>query len=442
LAAGEGDEAPIRVASQALAGALDPRHHAAAMGSPGNAVDLSDPRLFDRGAPHAVFGRLRRESPVYWNEEPDGSGFWAITRYADVHAVSSDAETFSSERRGVMIFDQSYETSGRARMMIEMDPPHHTRLRALISRGMTPRAIQELEAFARDAFAKTLEGALAKGRCDFVDDVAGQLPLQIIAEMVGVPEADRPRMGELAHRIQGFEDPEVEGSEGVGENAAAIGEMAEYALELARERRREPRDDIATAILQADLDGESMDDDSFASFFLLLITAGIETTKAAITGGMLAFTQHPDQWTHLREDPGALSLAIEEVIRWTTPIHHMRRTATRAAEIGGQPIREDDKVVVWYSSANRDEAVFEDPDRFDIAREPNEHLSFGFGRHFCLGANLARLEMRVVYEALLDRAVEIECAGEAEYLRSTFTNALKRMPVEMRALSDSGHIGA
>jgi cholest-4-en-3-one 26-monooxygenase len=396
------------------------------------AVDLSDPRLFDRGAPHAVFRRLRKERPVYWNEESGGTGFWAILRHADVHAVSSDAETFSSERRGVMIFDQSYETSGRARMMIELDPPRHTQLRALLSRGMTPRAIQQLGGFARESFAETLDRALEKGRCDFVDEVAGQLPLQIIAEIVGVPEADRPKLGELAHRIQGFEDPEVEGSEGQGENAAAIAEMSAYALELARERRRAPRNDIATAILQPEIEGQSLDDDAFAAFFLLLITAGIETTKAAMTGGMLAFTQHPDQWTRLHEDRAGLPMAIEEVIRWTTPIHHMRRTATRATEIGGQPIREDDKVVVWYSSANRDETVFADPDRFEIARPTNDHLSFGFGRHFCLGANLARLEMRVVYEALLDRAVEVECVGEAEYLRSTFTNALKRMPVELR----------
>ncbi|MBW2422697.1 MAG: cytochrome P450, partial [Deltaproteobacteria bacterium] len=306
----------MRVASRALVPPLDPRH-SAAMDATREAVDLSDPRLFDRGAPHAVFRRLRKERPVYWNEESGGTGFWAILRHADVHAVSSDAETFSSERRGVMIFDQSYETSGRARMMIELDPPRHTQLRALISRGMTPRAIQQLGGFARESFAETLDRALEKGRCDFVDEVAGQLPLQIIAEIVGVPEADRPKLGELAHRIQGFEDPEVEGSEGQGENAAAIAEMSAYALELARERRRAPRNDIATAILQPEIEGQSLDDDAFAAFFLLLITAGIETTKAAITGGMLAFIQHPDQWTRLRIDRDALPSAIEEVIRWT-----------------------------------------------------------------------------------------------------------------------------
>jgi cholest-4-en-3-one 26-monooxygenase len=397
-------------------------------------IDLSDVALFARGTPHDVFRRLRTERPIHWNEQADGSGFWALTRYADVLAASRDSETFSSERRGIMIFDESFETSGRECMMIEIDPPRHTRLRALVSRGMTPRRILDLEEFACRRFAGILDRALESGRCDFVSDIAALLPLQIICQIMGVPEPDRAHLGALAHRIQGFDDPELEGGgAGSSENSDAIGEMSTYAVDVARDRRRAPRDDIATAILQAKLDGESIDDAAFASFFLLLITAGIETTKSAISGGMLALTEYPDQWEALRNDPRALPDAIEEMIRWTTPIHHFRRTATRATAIAGHPIREGDRVVVWYSSANRDEAVFEDPDRFDIGRTPNEHLSFGFGRHFCLGASLARLEMRVVFEALLERGVEVERRGEVDYLFSNFTNSLKRMSVELRA---------
>lgn len=272
-------------------------------------IDLTDLGLFAQGAPHEVFTRLRRECPVYWNEESSGSGFWALTRYDDVRSVSRDSETFSSERDGIMIFDRSYESGGRDPMMMEMDPPRHTRLRALVNRGLTPRRILDLERFARRRFAEALDRALEMGRCDFVDDVASQLPLQIITEMMGVPESDRAHLGTLAHRIQGFDDPELGGGRG-GENTAAIAEMSTYALELGRDRRQTPRDDIATAILRAEVEGYIMDDDAFASFFMLLITAGIETTKAAITGGMLALLDHPEQWSALQRDPDRLPDAI------------------------------------------------------------------------------------------------------------------------------------
>lgn len=395
-------------------------------------IDLGDLRLFSQGAPHALFARLRRESPVHWCPEADGDGFWSLTRYEDVLAVSRDVETFSSERRGIMIFDASFESGGRQPMMMEMDPPRHTRLRALVNRGLTPRRVLQLEDFARRRFERALDRALELGRCDFVEDVASRLPLQVIAEMMGVPESDRPELGRLAHRVQGFDDPDLGGGGG-GENVEAIREMSDYALGLARDRRREPRDDIATAILEADVEGYAMDDAAFASFFMLLITAGIETTKAAISGGMLALLEHPDEWKRLRERPEGLPTAIEEMIRWVTPIQHFRRTATRETEIRGQRIREGDKVVIWYASADRDEAIFEDAFRFDVGRTPNEHLAFGFGRHFCLGANLARLEMRVAFESMLARGVAVERVGEVEHLLSSFTNALKRMPVELRA---------
>ncbi len=397
-------------------------------------IDLSDVGLFARGTPHEVFRRLRSESPIYWNEQVDGSGFWALTRHADVLEVSRDSRAFSNERHGIMIYDESFETSGRERTMLEMDAPRHTRLRALVSRGMKPGKVLELEDFARRSFDHVLERALELGDCDFVTDVAGQLPVQVICEMMGVPESDRAHLGLLAHRIQGFDDPELGGGGG-GENSDAIKEMGNYALELAASRRRRPRSDIATAILEAEIEGYAMDDAAFAAFFMLLVTAGIETTKSSISGGMLALAERPDQWIHLSKDPTALPAAIEEMIRWTTPIHHFRRTATRDTTISDQLIRENDRVVVWYSSANRDESVFDDPFRFEIAREPNDHLAFGFGSHYCLGANLARLEMRVVFEALIARGVEVERRGEIDYMLSSFTNSLKRMPVSLRASS-------
>jgi cholest-4-en-3-one 26-monooxygenase len=403
-----------------------------AMSAHSDEIDLSDVRLFADGTPHAVFRRLRRESPVYWNEGTEGTGFWALTRHADVLEVSRDSERFSSEQHGIMIYDESFETSGRERTMLERDAPQHTRLRALVSRGMTGRRVLELEAFARDSFAKILDRAQEMGRCDFVEDVASQLPLQIITEMMGIPESDRGPLGVLANRVQGFDDPDLGGGDGPGENSAAISEMSDYALELGRARRRQPRDDIATWILEAKVEGYAMNDAAFAAFFMLLITAGIETTKSAVSGGMLALMEHPGQWANLGRDPQALPAAIEEMIRWTTPIHHFRRTATRDTEIRGQAIGRGDRVVVWYSSANRDESVFEDPDRFDIGREPNEHLAFGFGRHFCLGASLARMEIRVVFESLLARGIEVESLGPFDYMLSSFTNSLKRMPVALR----------
>jgi cholest-4-en-3-one 26-monooxygenase len=395
-------------------------------------IDLSDLGLFANGTPHEVFRRLRRENPIFWNEQPGGSGFWALTRHADVMQVSRDSETFSNERHGIMIYDESFETSGRERTMLELDAPRHTRMRALVSRGMKPRKILELKEFARRRFSEELDHCLELGECDFVVDVAGTLPVQVICEMMGVPESDRRHLGLLANRIQGFDDPELGGGGG-GENTDAIQEMSSYALELASDRRRKPRDDIATAILHSDIEGYAMNDAAFAAFFLLLITAGIETTKSSISGGMLALSENPEGWAKLRKDASALPTAIEEMIRWTTPIQHFRRTATRDTTIAGQPIREHDRVVLWYSSANRDERVFDEPFRFDIARTPNDHLAFGFGSHYCLGANLARLEMRIVFEALIKRGVEVNRRGEVDYMLSSFTNSLKRMPVHLRA---------
>ncbi|NQZ95350.1 MAG: cytochrome P450 [Myxococcales bacterium] len=396
-------------------------------------VDLGDVDLFAKGAPYDVFARLRRDAPVHWNAKADGAGFWNLTRHPDVFAVSQDSTSFSSADRGIMIFDPDDEAP-RPPMMIEMDPPTHTRYRSLVNRAFTPRRVAGL----RDYAAKLVEGivgdALAKRRCDFVRDVAAVLPLQIILEMMGVDPSQRDPFFDLANRVMGFSDPEF-GELDEGENVAAQAEMAAFARRLAEEKALRPGDDLASELLSVEVDGEKLTPTEFDLFFLLLVTAGSETTRSAIAGGVRSFHQFPEQWRRLGEDRSLLPAAIEEILRYTTPIHHFRRTATRDLEIRGTKIRAGDKVVVWYSSANRDEDVFVEPNRFDVARTPNEQLSFGFGRHFCLGANLARLELRVMLEALLDRDAVAEPAGPVEYMRSNFAHSMKRMPVDLVARS-------
>ena len=392
-------------------------------------IDLTDLDHFAKGAPHALFARLRRERPVHWNPERDGTGFWSVTRHADVFRVSRDSTTFSSIEKGIMIFEPPAEEA-RPALMIEMDPPRHTRYRGLVNRGFTPRRVAELEGFAQKLVAGIVGRALEKGRCDFVRDVAAELPLQIILELMGVDPSERPALFDLANRIIGFDDPEY-GETGGGQNFEAQAEMAQFARRLAQEKASKPGDDLATELLNVEIDGEKLSAQDFDLFFLLLVTAGSETTRSAIAGGMCAFNEHPQQWEQLRENRDLLASAAEEVLRWTAPIHHFRRTATRDTELCGQAIRSGDKVVVWYPSANRDERVFSEPECFDVARDPNPQLSFGFGRHFCLGANLARLELRVMFDALLDRDVVLETRGEVEWMRSNFAQSIKRMPVEL-----------
>ncbi len=394
-----------------------------------NDIDLTDLDHFATGAPHGLFTTLRRESPVHWNPERDGVGFWNITRHADVYAVSRDSATFSSESNGIMIFDPPAEEN-RPPMMIEMDPPRHTRYRGLVNRGFTPRRVNELEGFAQKLVDGILDRALEQRRCDFVRDVAALLPLQIILEMMGVDPSERPALFDLANRVIGFDDPEY-GEAGGGENFEAQAEMALFARRLAEAKAAAPGDDLASELLRVEVEGEKLSPLDFDLFFLLLVTAGSETTRSAIAGGMRAFQENPEQWERLRDDRSLLDCAVEEILRFTTPIQHFRRTAMRDTEICEQPIREGDKVVIWYPSANRDERVFTKPEYFDVARNPNEQLSFGFGRHFCLGANLARLELRVMFDALLDRNIVLEPRGEIEWMRSNFAQSIKRMPVEL-----------
>lgn len=390
--------------------------------------DLSDPDSFVTDIPHAAFKRLRAEAPVHWQPEKVGKGFWAITRYADLLAVSKDPLTFSSALGGTNLFELNEEELSTIRiLMLNMDPPRHNKFRRLVSEGFTPRLVTQLEPHIREICVELVDKVVTRGAFDFVTEVAAELPLLVIAEMLGVPAADRHKVFDWSNRLIGFDDPEYQTSMSDGKIAAA--EMWAYANQLANERQQHPLGDLVSVLLEAEVDGDRLTEMEFDSFFLLLAVAGNETTRNLISGGMRALLEHPEERDRLLADPSLLPTAIEEMLRWVSPLIHFRRTATRDVEMHGQQIRAGDKVVIFYPSANRDEATFRSPERFDIGRTPNEHVAFGIGEHFCLGANLARLEIRLIFEELLRRVPDLALAGPVRRLRSNFINGIKAMPV-------------
>jgi len=316
-------------------------------------------------------------------------------------------------------------------MMLNMDPPQHTRQRAFVNRGFTPRLVGRLEEHVGQICDTLLDDVARGGVADFVTDIAAPLPLQVICELVGAPQQDRGRLLELSNIMVGADDPEFQGPAGERLRAAAAAEIYAYAGDLGRRRRAAaPADDIVTSLLRPDPAGEVLTEQEFNLFFLLLMVAGTETTRNAAAGGMLALFEHPAQWRRLVADPALIPAAVEEIIRWVSPVNLFRRTATRDTVLAGQPVAEGDKVVMFYASANRDERVFGQPERFDAARHPNPHVGFGAGGpHFCLGRHLAVLELRVLLQALATRMPEIAQAGEPSRLRSNFVNGIKHLPV-------------
>ena len=391
-------------------------------------TDVFDPELYIAGVPHDRFRRLRQEAPVYFHPEPAGPGYWALTRYDDVARVSKDPLTFSSARGGTNIEDLTEESLSQVRlMMLNMDPPKHQQFRRLVSVGFTPRMIRALEPRIRETATAIIDKVARRGHCDFVEEVAAELPLQVIAELMGIPLEDRHKVFTWSNRLIGFDDPEFSTSRQDGTLAAM--EMWAYATALAESRRDRAGSDLVTTLINAEIDGERLTGTEFEAFFLLLAVAGNETTRNLISGGMLALIEHPQARERLLAEPTLMPSAVEEMLRFVTPVMHFRRTATRATEIRGQRVAAGDKVVMYYTSANRDEEVFPDPDAFDVARSPNDHLAFGVGEHFCLGASLARLEIRVMFEELLKRLPDIELAGPVRRLRSSFINGYKRIPV-------------
>jgi cholest-4-en-3-one 26-monooxygenase len=397
-------------------------------------VDLLDPDVFREGRHHEAFRLLRREDPVHWHDEPDGPGFWNVTRHADLITVNRDHGVFSSAEKGISIPDIEGDAEMVREMMLYMDPPRHTRYRLLVNKGFTPRMIGLLEAGLRTKARMIVDQVAGRGECDFVIDIASELPLQAIAELMGVPMDDRRKLFDWSNRMIGIDDPEFEGDRDTAYLAA--GELYAYANALASERRDDPRDDIISRLLGAELDGDRLSETEFDMFFMLLAVAGNETTRNATAHGMKALLDHPDQLEKLQANRELLPSAIEEILRWATPVLHFRRTALADYELGGRAIEAGDKVVMWHISANRDESVFDDPFRFDIERSPNEHIAFGGGGpHYCLGANLARMELQLIFTEILDRLPDMEPAGETEYLRSNFIGGIKHMPVRFTPTS-------
>ena len=394
--------------------------------------DLLSPDVFRDQRHHEVFETLRATDPVHWHVDSAGVGFWCLTKQADVQMVSRDPEAFVSGR-GFTLVDIDPEDSQGAmmqQMLPGMDRPEHTRYRRIVSKGFSPRTLRLVEDHLALKARGIVDAIADRGSCDFVRDVAAELPLQAIAELVGVPEQDRRRIFEWGNTMTGMDDPEFGGDTEAAYVASA--EMLAFADELRRKRAADPRDDIITMLTGATSEAEGLTDAELAVFFLLLMVAGNETTRNATSHGMRALIEHPAQLAKLRRDPSQdrMTRAVEEILRWASPILYFRRTASRDVELRGKTIRAGDRVVMWYASANRDADAFPDPFRFDVDRWPNEHVTFGGGGpHFCLGASLARMELRLIFTELVTRTPGMELDGPVEMLRSNFIGGIKHMPV-------------
>jgi cytochrome P450 len=388
-------------------------------------VDLADSRVYAEGIPYDAFRKLRERAPVAWHPYQDGPGFLALTGYDEVFAVSRDSATWSSESMAVYFNTPSPDDLFDARgvMMITMDPPRHTALRALVSKGFTPRQVAKLNERISDMARDVVDSVIERGECDFVTDVAGALPSYVIAELLGIPLEDGYRLYALTEIMN-------TGVLGDARSTEAAVEMIAYSTELMARKRAQPGDDIATSLLHAEVDGQRLTDLEFNSFFMLLINAGGDTTRNLVAGGMCLLMDHPEEWAKLEADPSLLPTAVEELLRYVSPVIAFLRTAMKDTELRGVPVTKGDRVAMFYPSANRDEAHFADPDRFDVTRKPNPHMAFGGGgMHFCLGANLARVEAAALVPQVLSRMKNLELAGPVERMPSTLINGIHSMPV-------------
>jgi cholest-4-en-3-one 26-monooxygenase len=393
-------------------------------------IDVYAIDQYVEGVPHEKFRRLRAEAPVFRHHDPESDeGYWALTRHADVVYVSRNPELFSSYAKTAMINEYAQEQIDQQRLfMLNQDPPDHTHTRSLVNRGFTPRMIARLEERIQASCDDIVGTAIAKGEGDFVTLCAAELPLIVIAELMGVPLEDRHRVFDWSNRMIGGDDPEYGVTEEQRFEAAT--EMWAYASALAERKRGQLQDDIVSKLISPDEAGNVLSELEFDLFFMLLAVAGNETTRNAISGGMYALIRHPEQWQKLREDPSLIPAAADEIVRWVTPVNMFRRTATTDVEVGGVRIKQGEKVVIYYTSANRDDAVFADPDVFDIAREPNPHVGFGGGGpHFCLGRHLAKLELECLFRSLISQLDHVELVAEPRRLRSNFINGIKEMTV-------------
>ncbi|MGW3468835.1 cytochrome P450 [Saccharopolyspora sp. NPDC000995] len=395
--------------------------------------DFTDPDLLAERLPLAEFAELRRTAPVWWNRQPDrrsgfdDGGYWVISRHADVKEVSRRSDVFSSwENTAVIRFNENMtreQIELQRYIMLNIDPPQHTKLRKIVQRGFTPRAINSLESALRDRAQRIATRARERGSGDFVTDVARELPLQAIAELLGLPQEHRKEIFGWSNQMIGYDDPDY-----VIQPEVAAAEMLGYFTNMAEQRRGCPTDDIVTKLVQADIDGNALTADEFGFFVILLAVAGNETTRNAITHGMLAFLDNPEQWDLYKEQRPATT--ADEIVRWATPVVAFQRTATEDVELGGLEIRRGQRVGMFYSSANFDPEVFGEPERFDITRDPNPHVGFGgTGAHYCLGANLARLEIDLIFNAIADHMPDIKRIGEPRRLRSGWLNGIKEVHV-------------
>ncbi len=410
-------------------------------------VDLTDLSVWEAGVPYEWLTLLRREAPLFWQPERDGNGFWVFTRYDDIVQMSKDWETYSSETGGTSLQDLTPEEVEARKSMIDTDPPAHTRLRALVNKGFTPRVITVYEDRIRTLAREILAEAFRRDEFDFVEDVASEIPMWVFSEIMGLPVDDRRLIIELGDKILGNTDPDVVGEEFVEERALNdpelrllpfsspfSTELIEYGCKLGEARRHEPRDDITTRLVEAELEGSRLSEHEFGLFFILLTTAGNETTRHTISLGLLDLLAHPDEKDRLIADPTLAATAADEILRRAHPVHHFRRTATCEVTVHGRRIKAGDKVTMWYASGNYDEEKFADPYRLDLGRQPNRHLTFGLGGpHFCLGAHLAKLEVRIWLEEMVPYLGRLELAGQPTRLRSNFFNGIKRLPVRVRS---------
>ncbi len=401
-----------------------------------NDLDLTNLDFFVSNDPHPIWKELRATDPVHWTQRLNKKGFWSVTKHADALRVYRDPAAFSSQGGISLGFVDAQDPNqprmqfGFGQMMILTDPPRHGRMRQMMNRRFTPRALAPLEPHVRAITRDIIDAIAEQGRCDLVLDVAAKLPTAVICEMLGIPREDWELMFALANMALGAEDPEYQ-VDGSAQKTGAQAQMDtfNYFMRLIEERRRNPGPDLVSALVHSEVDGDRLSDIEVLFNCFLLILGGQETTRNAISGGMNALMNLPEERERLLRNPSLMSTAIEEILRWTSPITHIMRTATRDVELRGRNIREGDRVVIWNPSANRDEEVFNDPYRFDITRYPNDHIAFGYGEHFCLGANLARLEMRVMLEELMRRLPDLQPAGPVERLRSNLVAGIKHLPV-------------
>ena len=408
-------------------------------------TELLAPSFYgEHGAPHAIWTRLRRESPIHWCAPEDFQSFWAITRHADICEISKRPDDFSNAADGIVVYSKAQavtrQTEGsfaQMRTIIEMDPPEHRDFRKVVSHWFTPRALAAMDA-AIDASARgvvdRLAGETGEGECDFAIDVATAHPLRVLSTALGVPREQEPDILRLTNQLFGAEDPDLQREGATREEAtAALGlELFQLFSAIIEDRRKNPRDDLASLLANGQVDGKGMGPMETFGYFLIVFSAGHDTTKNALAGGLHALVEHPEELEKLRRDPSLIPRAVEEIVRWTSPVNYMKRTVQRDLEFGGKKMKAGDHLALFYASANRDEEIFDDPFEFRVDRNPNRHLGFGIGEHFCLGANFARRSQAAILRELVARLDRAELAGAPSQIHSSFVVGLKSLPVRYR----------